>query len=105
MQEDAAAIAARPKLAESDQVIDPVLAAAQTLGGVRDVEPRRCGRSARRDERSGLSSYLRQLLIGQPESAARSSPGPPSMTRGYRDARLHPLYIWPFWAAHGHHLM
>jgi hypothetical protein len=44
---DTATFTAGVELAEGDQVVDPVLAAAQTFGGLRNVEPRRGGRSSR----------------------------------------------------------
>jgi hypothetical protein len=67
MEQDTAAVAARMKLAESDQVIDPVLATAQPFGGLRDVEPRRDGGGVRWDESGSTLGYFGELLIGEPD--------------------------------------
>jgi hypothetical protein len=66
VQQDSAAVAARAELAEGNQVVEPILAAAQPLGCLRDIEPGRGCRCGRRNQRGGALGDLRDLLVGEP---------------------------------------
>lgn len=80
MQQNTAAVAAGVELAEGDQVVDPVLAASQVLGGLNNVQPRRDDWGARWDESGSTLGYFGELLIGEPDGQLNHL-GPPSMTR------------------------
>jgi hypothetical protein len=81
------------ELAKGYEVIDPVLATAQPLGGLGDVQPRRDGRSTGRDESSGALGYLDELLVREPDSQLDHRYDPPFATRDLLRAVL-PLCVY-----------
>jgi hypothetical protein len=91
VQQDTAAVAAGVELAESDQVVDPVLAASQALGGLNNVQSWRDDRGARWDESGSTLGYFGELLIGEPDGQLNHL-GPPSMTR-VAGIGLNPRYL------------
>jgi hypothetical protein len=67
VQEYTPPVPAGMELAESDEVVDAVLAATQPLSGLRDIQPRRDDWSTRRDKSSSALRDLGELLVCEPD--------------------------------------